>query len=82
MKTALMNIQQNATRKVVKYAPRVSAAVATSFYAFAANAADYTEQLNAAGVEAQTNQSTVVSLVVGIAVIGFGATMFLKWLNK
>lgn len=47
----------------------------------AANAADYTSQIGAAGTEANANQTAVITAVIALAVIGFGVGALLKWMK-
>ncbi|WP_299013264.1 hypothetical protein [uncultured Photobacterium sp.] len=68
--------------KFQKYAPRAGVVATSLFVTVAAHAGDYTQQLSAAGGEATANQTAVVGTVVGLAVVGFGVGMLLKWLNK
>ncbi|MGR5144745.1 hypothetical protein ACQKPX_24145 [Photobacterium sp. DNB23_23_1] len=65
-----------------KYGSRLAVVAGTAATSIAVQAGDYTSEITSASSEASANQTAVITAVVGLAVIGFGVGMFLKWLNK
>ena len=57
-------------------------AVVAAGSSVAANAADYSTQISAAGTEANANQALVMGAVIALAVIGFGVTALVSWMRK
>ena len=68
--------------QVKKFAPRVLAFVGTGFVTSSAYAVDLTAQIGAASTEANTNQTAVITAILGLAVLSFGVGMLVRWLNK
>ncbi|WEM43902.1 hypothetical protein PTW35_09040 [Photobacterium sp. DA100] len=65
-----------------KYSSRLAVVAGTAATSAAVHAGDYSSQIATASSEANGNQTAVITAVVGLAVIGFGVSMFLRWLNK
>lgn len=66
---------------VKTFAKKSVVALAAAGTSVAANAADYTTQIGAAGGEANANQTAVITAVIALAVIGFGVGALLKWMK-
>jgi len=67
--------------KMKTLAKKTGLALTLAGASVAANAADYTSQITAAGGEANTNQAAVITAVIALAVIGFGVGALLKWMK-
>lgn len=68
-------------KTVKSFATKSGVFLATAGTSIAANAADYTTQISAAGAEANTNQAAVITAVIALAVIGFGVAALLRWMR-
>lgn len=54
----------------------------SALVAVGVQAADQSELINAAKADAMTNQGLVITAVLSVAILGFGAYALLRWLGR
>lgn len=65
-----------------RYGSKIAIGGSALAASFAASADDYTALITQAQTDSTGNQTAVITAVIAIAVVTFGAGALLRWLNK